>query len=150
MVSLPKFVAAINQAGLVKEQEFEFTSKERIFEKRFEAFAPIQQPPPLFYDDFLQGSDFSKVPQSDLLASTSECFNVSKSMVDKLLSQLSSLDAVFISVQEADLRCLAKVCIGNSVYLQKLRQTVQSNGKASVGVSFDLDTHGEFCTIKLT
>jgi hypothetical protein len=136
---------------LVQKQEFEFTTYERIFQKRFEAFEVIQTPPPLCYDDFLQGSDFSKVPQNDLLVSTSECFNVSKTTVDKLLSQALNIDPACLPMSEEELRRLAKVCIGNSVYVQKLRQKVDSSGKASSGnVSFDLETHAQFCTTKLT
>ena len=145
-----KFIAAINQAGLVENKQFEFTTRERIFEKRFEAFAGIQQPPPLFYDDFLQGSDFSKVSQNDLLASTSECFNVSKAMLDKLLSQIAIIQTEFRAMQEDEIRRLAKVCIGNSVYVQKLKQAIDADGKAKGVISFDLETHNQFCITKIS
>jgi hypothetical protein len=145
-----QFLAALNQAGLVKEKSYEFTPKERIFQKRFEAFAAIQQPPPLSYDDYVQGSDFSKVPQNDLLLSTSECFNTSKTIVDKLISQIPSIDKDFLPMQDGELRRLAKVCIGNSVYVQKLRQKVDNaTGEAEGDISVDLDTHSQFCTIKI-
>lgn len=84
------------------------------------------------------------------MVSTSECFNVSKTMVDKLLWQLPSIDPVYLPIQENELRQLAKVCIGNSVYVQKLRQVVGDNGKATGEVSFDLETHNQFCTTKLS
>ena len=148
---LLQFLAALHQAGLVERKDFEFTPLRRIFEKRFEAFAAIPQPPPLSYDDYLQGSDFSKVSQNELLASTSECFSASKSMVDKLLAQQSTIDKDYLSMQEAELRRLAKVCIGNSVYVQKLKQKVDENtGKADATVDIDVDTHNQFCTVKIS
>lgn len=135
----------------MKEKTYEFTPQERIFQKRFEAFAAIQQPPPLSYDDYLQGSDFSKVSQIDLINSTAECFNTSKTIVDKLLSQASEVDEDFLPIQESELRQLAKVFIGNSVYVLKLRQKVENNnGKADISVEVDLDTHSQFCTIKIS
>jgi hypothetical protein len=103
----------------------------------------------LFYDDFLEGSDFSKVQQNVLLTSTSECFKVSKGVVDTLLSQLSDIDPEYLPMQEEELKRLAKVCIGNSVYVQKLRQKVDATGKATGELSFDLETHNQFCTTKL-
>jgi hypothetical protein len=143
-------MAAVNQAGLVKEIEYEYTSKERIFQKRFEAFLLIPQPPPLSYADYLQGSDISKVSQSDLLKSTSECFNSSKMLVDKLVSQIPTMDADYLSIQEKYLKRYAKICIGNSVYLQKLTQLVGVNGNADGGVDIDLDPPIQFCTIKIS
>jgi hypothetical protein len=84
------------------------------------------------------------------MVSTSECFNASKGMVDKLLSQLPNIDQAHLPMQEKELRQLAKVCIGNSVYVQKLRQKVDANGKATGDVSFDLETHNQFCTTKIS
>jgi hypothetical protein len=135
---------------MVQKKTYEFTSEERIFEKRFEAFLAVQQPPPLQYNDYLQGSDFSKVPQNDLLVSTSECFNTSKAYVDKLIAQIPTMDIDFLPMQENELRRLAKVSIGNSIYVQKLRQKVDATtGKADGAVSFDVETHNQFCTMKI-
>lgn len=71
-------------------------------------------------------------------------------MVDKLLKQAESGDSDFLSVGESELRKLAKVCVGNSVYIHKLKQQILSDGKASGDVLFDLETHSQFCTIKIT
>lgn len=82
--------------------------------------------------------------------STSECFSASKTLVDKLISQIATVDKDFLPIHEDELRRLAKVCIGNSVYIQKLRQKVDnSSGKAEGDVSIDLETHNQFCTIKI-
>jgi hypothetical protein len=147
---LVRFFAAIRQAGLIQERKYEFTSNERIFEKRFEAFAGIQQPPPLSYEDYLKGSDFSKVSQKDLLSSTVDCFTMSKSMVDRLLTQIQLMDPNYLPIREHELNQLAKVCIGNSIYLQKLLQVIDSGGKPKPRVVVDLKTHNQFCTIKIT
>jgi hypothetical protein len=148
---IPQFMAAVNQAGLVKEIEYEFTSKERIFQKRFEAFQIIPQPPPLTYADYRQGADFSKVDQRELLQSTSECFKSSKVLVDKLESQMATIDSDYLSIRGKDLRQFAKVAIGNSVYVQKLTQLVgEENGKTEREVSIDIDSPIQFCTIKIS
>lgn len=141
----------MNQAGLVKDVKYEFTSKERIFEKRFEVFQIISQPPPLTYADYLEGSDFSTVNQNELLKSASDCFKASKTMVDKLESQLKSgsVDSDFVTASEADLRLLAKIAVGNTIYLAKLTQSVAQNGKSSGELSIDMEPSVQFCTIKI-
>eukprot|EP00980_Cylindrotheca_fusiformis_P008910 scaffold1900_cov123-Cylindrotheca_fusiformis.AAC.36 len=144
-------MAAVNQAGLVEEVEYEFTSLSKVFEKRFEAFQIIRQPPPLTYSDYQQGSSFSNVNLGDLLKSTAECFKNSKAMVDKLESQLSAVDSSYLSIRDADLRQFTKVSIGNSVYVQKLTQLVGDGTQKSTGeVSFSIDPTIQFCTVKIS
>ncbi len=144
-----QFIAALTQAGMVKPEAFEFTSHEQRFSKRFDAFSFFLQPPPLTYIDFCHGSDFSRVSQQDLVISTSECFKASKEIIDKLLVQIADIEACYRPIQEEELRELAKVCVGNSVFVQRLVQMVDATGKAKGTVSFDLSTHKRFCTIKL-
>ncbi|KAL3944097.1 MAG: hypothetical protein SGBAC_001828 [Bacillariaceae sp.] len=145
-----RFMAAVNQAGLVKDIDYEFTSRERIFEKRFEAFQVMPQPPPLTYADYKQGSDFSSVDQNELLKSASECFKASKGMVDKLELQLKGIDSDFVSSSENDLRQLAKISVGNTIYLAKLSQMVAQNGTSSGCLAIDMETSVQFCTMKIT
>lgn len=145
-----QFLAAVNQAGLVKEIEYEFTSKERIFEKRFESFHIIPQPPPLTYKDYLQGSDFSKVSQNELLRSTSECFSQSKLMVDSLVAQIPSLDVDYLAVHDKQLHQYTKICVGNSVYIRKLSQIIEGKGTSEASVSVEIEPAIQFCTIKLS
>mmetsp|Transcript_23414 Transcript_23414/g.55166 ORF Transcript_23414/g.55166 Transcript_23414/m.55166 type:complete len:803 (-) Transcript_23414:934-3342(-) len=146
---LVRFFAAIRQAGLISEKKYEFTSNQRIFEKRFELFSGIQQPPPLGYEDYISGSDFSKVPQSDLLTSTADSFRFSKSMIDRLLVQVPLIDPDYLPVELEELRQLTKVCIGNSIYLQRLMQMIKGNGESKARVTIDTETNGQFCTIKI-
>jgi len=140
-----RFIAALNQAGALNVEKYIHTSHERRFEKRFEAFSAVTQPPSLTYDDFQQGSDFSSVSQKDLLTSVGESFKSGKSDVDKLIKQMNSVEAGFSPILESELRNLVKVCVGNSVFAQKLMQT---NEGAYGKVEFDLETHKQFCAIK--
>jgi hypothetical protein len=140
----------LNQAGYTETTHFQFTTAEKVFRKRFEAFTGIQQPPPLTYNDFVQGCSFARVSQNDLLASTGECFKASKANVGKVLAGLQALDASLLSMTREDLNQIAKVCVGNSVYLQKLRQAISSqDGTWKPRALFDFDANCEFCTIKV-
>lgn len=59
------------------------------------------------------------------------------------------MDPNTCSVTEDELKSLAKVCVGNSVYLMKLTQQVGNGGTASGSVEFDFEANDEFCIIKL-
>jgi hypothetical protein len=146
---LVRFFAAVRQAGLVKETFYEFTTNRRIFEMRFEIFAGIQQPPPLSFDDYMKGSDFSEVSQKDLLASTGDTFRLTKGMIDRLLVQIPDIDSNYLPAQEEELRQLAKVCVGNSIYLQKLIHIIEGKGESKARVTIDTKTSNQFCTIKI-
>ena len=112
----------------------------------------IQQPPLLQYADYVAGSDFSKVPPQDLLASTTECFQAARAYVDRLLSQSQSIPEHFRVLQNDEINRLAKVTIGNAVFVLKLQQKVNNGSTASAkgNVEFDLETHNHFCTIRIT
>ena len=141
----------MRQAGLLSSKEFQFITPENKFHKRFEVFAGIQQPPPLTYDDYCEGSDFSKVSQKDLLFSTSECFKTGKATVDKLQALLPKLvDSPFPPMSKDELAGIAKICLGNSIYVQKLKQLIDAKETKTATVAFDFDTNSEFCTIKIT
>ena len=146
---LVRFFAALRQAGLIKETFYEFTTNRRIFEMRFEIFAAIQQPPSLSYDDYMKGSDFSEVSQKDLLASTADTFRLTKGMIDRLLVQIPGIDSNYLPAQEEELRQLAKVCVGNSIYLQKLIRIIEGKGESKARVTIDTKTSNQFCTIKI-
>lgn len=146
---LVRFLAAVRQAGITPEKRYDFTTSQRIFEKRFEVFSGIQQPPPLSYDDYVKGSDFSKVTQRDLLTSTAESFRLSKSIIDRLLVQIPLIDPDYLPAQKMELQQLNKVCVGNSIYLQKLMQVIQSKEESKTRVAIDTTTNFEFCTIRI-
>lgn len=147
-----QFLAALTQAGILKEQRFEFTTLERIFEKRFEVFGAIRQPPPLSYQNFLEGNDFSQVPSNDLLQTVSEGFQYCRASIEHILQDAvrQTIDPMYAVMPEVELRSLLKVCIGNSVYVQKLRQIVEGGGAATAKAVFDFESHSQFCIIKVT
>jgi hypothetical protein len=143
-----RFIAALSQAELLLPDSFEFTTNEIRFSKRFQPFACAATPKPLTYNDFLVGSDYTKVKQSDLLAATADSFTSAKVNVDMMLTKYAQLDSW--SITEEKMRALAKVCVGNSVYLMKLSRQVNEGGSAiDENVHFDFETNVEFCIIKL-
>ena len=144
-----QFIAALDQAGLVKTPSYEFTSQRKRFSKRYEAFSTISTPPPLAYDDFEQGYSHADVRQQTLIASAMDCFKASKTVVDKLLSNVGDGDDCYLPILGAELRNLAKVCIGNSLFLHKFSRQVQSGDKVEGEVSFDFEAHRAFCIVKL-
>jgi Mak10 subunit, NatC N(alpha)-terminal acetyltransferase len=146
---LVRFFAALNQAGLVKENAYDFTSNEKIYEKRFEPFVGIHQPPLLTYDDFLKGSDFTNLTQDHLVSASSDSFGVAKSLIEQALTHMSKLDADFLPVQEDEMRLLSKVCVGNAIYLQRLKQ-LTAGGRTTATVTVDVTTHKHFCIVKLS
>ena len=100
----------------------------------------------------------------DLIESASECFRSSKSMVDQLLEVIvlphetdttrmsinQRLDSdPFIAMHRDEILALAKVCVGNSLYLHKLASMVSSKTNLSNGnqVSVEHKAHTQFCTL---
>ena len=147
-----RFLAALRQAGILVENTYEFTSVERVFATRFQPFVEIPQPPALTYEHYLEGSDFSGVPPDDLLRTTADWFQSCKKSVEQLLDLATVVNTSFAAIQDDEMRSLLKVCVGNSVYVQRLRQLVQDPklSEKKITVSFDFSAHHEFCIIKLT
>lgn len=146
---LVRFFAAVRQAGIVQENCYEFTTNQRIFEMRFEVFANIQQPPPLSFEDYLKGSDFSQIHQKELLETAGDMFSFTKSLIDQLLKKISFIDSDYLPAKEEDIRQLAKVCVGNSVYLRKLERIVDSKEESQARITIDTKASKQFCTIKI-
>jgi len=145
-----RFLAALSQAKMVEVPTWHFTSHTARFHKRFEPFATIPQPPPLTFADFEQGSDFSSVTQEELLASAADSFKLAKNMLDKVSSNTSVINKDFCVIPESSLQGLTKICVGNSVFLMKLRQMVGKDGTASGSATFDFGNHQHFCTVRLS
>ena len=135
-----------------------FTTHEMRFTKRFEAFSDIPQPPPLSYNDYKKGSDYSSVKSKDLLASASECFRSAKSIIDWLLevivsdkvdditsAEKRSDDDIYIPVHREEVMSLAKVCVTNSLFLLKLSSVVDTENN-SKSVSLEYKVNKMYCT----
>ena len=116
---------------------------------RFEVFANIQQPPPLSFEDYLKGSDFSQIHQKELLETAGDMFSFTKSLIDQLLKKISFIDSDYLPAKEEDIRQLAKVCVGNSVYLRKLERIVDSKEESQARITIDTKASKQFCTIKI-
>jgi hypothetical protein len=153
-----QFLAALKQTGVVKEEPLEFTSYSNIFEKRFEVFAEIRHPPALTYEHFLEGTDFSRIHATDLIQTVMDGFQHCRRMMDQIIQDFlsdgetkgSKVEPIYSAVSESELRSLIKVCIGNAVYAQKLRQVLESCGTDRATVSYDFESHDQFCIIKIT
>lgn len=142
-----------------------FTTQKKRFEKRFEAFSTLPQPPGLCYDDYIRGSDFSSVQSAELLASASECFRSGKGVVDWLLDvvvaesvddrivnkiELRKDNDLYISIRREEIMALAKVCVTNSLFLHKLSSAVACGKKSeSYKVALDFKTHKQYCTLSI-
>ena len=147
---LVRFFAALRQGGLIEEKKYEFTSERKIFDKRFEIFSVIQQPPPLSYDDFMKGTDFENITSQDLIASTEECFMAGKSFVDRMAQLAPTIDVDFLTVKPEELNRIGKVCFGNKIYIQKLKQIIlekKDGVNHSASVSIDNKAHSQYCTL---
>lgn len=146
-----RFLAALRQAGYLKPSNYEFSSIARIFNERFHAFEKIRQPPPLMFEHYVEGSDFSGVNAHDLVSSTVEWFQSCRRTVDQLLFIVNggTIPAEYGAVNESEIRALLKVCVGNAVYLQKLQQSARDPHK-EVKVDFDFSSHEQFCIIRLS
>jgi Mak10 subunit, NatC N(alpha)-terminal acetyltransferase len=155
-----QFLAGLTQVGILRPAaSFEFTSWPRIFANRFEVFAAMRQPPPLTFADFQQGTDFSAISSNDLLHSVTEGFQYCRTFLEHILAELVAtndqqgqllIDPMYAPVTEAELRSLIKVCLGNSIYVQKVHQLVASGDTAQAKAVCDFGSHEQFCIIKVT
>lgn len=138
-----------------------FTTHQKRFEKRFEVFRTLSQPPSLSYDDYVKGSDFSAVQGKDLLASAADCFRSAKGIVDSLLDVIVSEECVhsltrgdddlYISIRRQEILQIAKVCVSNSLFLHKLalmKGSDLNSGERSVSLEFK--AHKLYCTLIIT
>jgi hypothetical protein len=118
------------------------------FLKRFETFNQIRQPPLLTHDDFLKGCDFDSISSSVLIASAAECFTASRSLLEEICNKSKHVDELYCSVSKEDATNLIKICVGNSLFLMKLSQSIARQDTDSLSASLDF-LNNQFCSIKL-
>lgn len=144
-----------------------FTTHQKRFDKRFEAFGTLSQPPKLSYDDYVRGSDFSNVQSKDLLASALECFKQGKDVIDFLLSVIVSGDCdkstinvtekredndLYIPIHRNEIMALAKVCVTNTLFLHKLASIVsgeKDSNSISNSAKLEVQAHKLYCTFNI-
>ena len=143
-----------------------FTTHQQRFEKRFEVFHALPQPPSLSYEDYVKGSDFSAVASEDLLSSAADCFRSAKGAVDSLLNVIVSLeecaeddainltrrdDDMYISIRRQEILQIAKVCVTNSLSLHKMASMESSElSSQNRQVSLAYKAHKHYCTLIIT
>ncbi|EJK68489.1 hypothetical protein THAOC_10321 [Thalassiosira oceanica] len=147
---LVRYMSVLQQVGLLR------------FKRRFWAFKQLPQPPCLTIDDFHAGTDFYSLSSKEVIESASDCFRSSKNIVDQLLevivppheteaSRMSINQRFdndpFIAIHRDEILALAKVCVGNSLYLHKLASMVSSQTDLSNcnKVSVEHKVHRQFC-----
>jgi len=163
---LVRYIAFLRQAKLLPDPPASltmFTTHRRRFEKRFEAFQGLPQPPHLSYEDYVKGSDFSMVNNKDLLSSAVECFRMGKSAIDRLLETILEVDVetftintaekrkdddLYISIRREEVRAFAKVCVTNSLSLHKLSSIVEKH-KSDCEVLLEFSAHKQYCTLTI-
>uniref|UniRef100_A0A6U2L823 NAA35-like TPR repeats domain-containing protein n=1 Tax=Leptocylindrus danicus TaxID=163516 RepID=A0A6U2L823_9STRA len=143
-----RFIMVLKQAKFLdSDVEYQFTSKETIINKRFESFQCVDQPALLTYDDFVQGSDFSRVDPDDLISAAAECFDTTKGLIDQLNKSLELIQSECAPFDKSEVMMLKKVCVGNSIFLHKVR-TFLKYPNVKVNVEYDF-VHKQFCIIKV-
>ena len=156
--SIIQFLCGLEQAGMVlsKPPNHEFTSNEINFQKRFESFYQIHQPPVLRYDDFVQGSDYSSIDAKLLISSTMDLFKDCRVQWTKLKKMLEdkTIEMDYSCITMDDINNGIKVCVTNSLHLLKLSKFILEKkegdnlpvvSKNAVTFQFDIDAH--YCCI---
>ena len=159
-----RLIAAAKQSGVLKDPPPSvtiFTTHKMRFEKRFEDYCALPQPPHLSYDDYASGSDFSAVNNRDLIAAASDSFRSAKSAVDRLLEVIlpndtttasitenRTNDDLFIPIRRAEIMALAKVCVSNSLFLLKL-ETASNGQSQNEKASLAFNAHTGYCTVSI-
>jgi hypothetical protein len=138
--------------------KYKFTSNEINFQKRFESFDQIHQPPALKYTDFVQGSDYSSIDTTFLVSSTMNTFKECRAEFTKLKKLLKdqTIEMGYSCVTLEDIHNGIKVCVSNSLHLLKLSQFIleQKEKKNAIvmpkkAVTFEFDIDAQYCCIHI-
>jgi hypothetical protein len=140
---------------MISTPNYVFTSNEINFQKRFESFDQIPQPPALKYNDFVQGSDYSSIDPKFLVSSTMDTFKECRVQFTNLKKMLEdgTIEMTYSCVTMDDIHNGIKVCVTNSLHLLKLSQynIVEKNPidlpKKAVTYQFDIDAR--YCCIHI-
>jgi len=143
-------IAILHQKGIISKPTYEFTTVEKIFEKRFEPFQQYQHPQPLTYNDFQQGTDFSSVSSKDLIELAFDCFKSCRKVLDEILSKINLVDSDFCAISKEETMSAIKVCVTNSLFLLKISKYDGIGEEGTVPtITFDFHTHKKLCSINM-
>jgi hypothetical protein len=145
-----KFIAALNQAEILSQPSYKFTTHEIIFQKRFQPFSAIRQPPPLTYDDYQRGTDFMSVQPEELIASATECFKSARTVLENIGIMCEGIDTEYRIMTRSDQMKITRICVSNSIFLMKLGQLGSGKKANQMKVSIDKVTHPGFCSISFS
>ena len=140
------------QNNIISKPNYEFTTTKKIFHTRFECLHQFNQPPPLTYDDFQKGTDFSSVSSNGLIASATDCFKTCRSVLDEMTKKLDTNNTTFgvnYGMSREEIKKVTKVCIANSLALLKLSQSITRGEIGLCKVEFDFTTHKKYCSINV-
>jgi len=73
--------------------------------------------------------------------------------LDHLNAEVDSISEEYRAITKDELKQLAKVTVGNSVYLLKLQQKLKgppADKSVKTTIEIDADSHRHFCTIKVS
>ena len=133
-----------------REPSTEYTSWRCRYEHRFSAFAHVQQPPLLDYDEFT--NSVQNLAPTTLLESAAECFRQCKTLIDRACRALPGESEAEVKARQppsaelAELRTLAKVAVANGVAIAQL--TTQRVGAGSgMCAQFDFTAHPLFPSV---
>ena len=65
------------------------------------------------------------------------------------MKKINSQKSTYLIISKEEAMDATKVCIANSLFLLQISQYIHKGELESRKVSFNFDTHGQFCTITI-
>lgn len=135
----------MNQENIMKPSSFIFTSDEIIFKKRFEAFQDIRHPNPLTFSEYIKFINCKDISTVEHINYAITCFKLSKTMIEKMQSQILPIDDFFLQMQSSELASLVMVCIVNITFAETFLGHVRNSTTNQMRLSLDFSAHRQFC-----
>eukprot|EP01117_Protostelium_nocturnum_P018649 TRINITY_DN7837_c0_g1_i2.p1 TRINITY_DN7837_c0_g1~~TRINITY_DN7837_c0_g1_i2.p1 ORF type:complete len:281 (-),score=69.14 TRINITY_DN7837_c0_g1_i2:6-848(-) len=136
---------------------------ENRFYSRFGHFHKLQQPQPLYYQQFKETSDTTELSVEEVILGTVDCFKSAKNLAEKMMQNVKNWSPFGIPVQTHNpnrtlslystslVTSIIKVCVTNLLQLQMIEN--QKNKKVPLdqikapALSFDINK--DFASLKL-
>mmetsp|Transcript_5426 Transcript_5426/g.11189 ORF Transcript_5426/g.11189 Transcript_5426/m.11189 type:complete len:497 (-) Transcript_5426:26-1516(-) len=167
------FVSALKYTKVIFSPNYEFTSTEAQFQKRFEGLNAIIYPPTRDYaavmalNHICEDNGATETEEEAALAAAHQAWGECRAYVDSLLEYLpgdtkerkDDHSGSWLPVDRNEVMKLKKICVGNAVYVHKLMLHSKSLLKESHPdssyfskppiVKFEFQHHDHFCSITL-